>query len=83
MGKAQAATIARELVAAGLAADTPVLLVENASLAGERRFATRLDLLPIAARTALGSGPALVLIGEAVRAESAARSEARALTSPW
>ena len=31
-------------------------------------FLTRLDLLPIAAKTTLGDGPALILIGQAVGA---------------
>lgn len=66
MGKAAAATVSRGLIDAGLPADTPVALVENASLPEERHFRTRLDLLPLAARTALGNGPALLLIGQAV-----------------
>lgn len=70
MGKAAAAEIASQLIAAGLAADTPVAMVENASLPEERHFRTRLDLLPIAARTALGDGPAILLIGEALRTRS-------------
>jgi uroporphyrin-III C-methyltransferase len=63
IGKSAAAAIARGLIDAGLAGSTPVALVENASLPEERIFRTRLDLLPIAARTALGDGPALLLIG--------------------
>ena len=51
---------------AGLPPSTPVVLVENASLPNERHFATRLDLLPLAARTALGDGPAVILVGQAV-----------------
>ena len=35
MGKAAAAEVSRELIAAGLPANTPVALVENASLPGE------------------------------------------------
>lgn len=70
MGKAAAGVVAQNLMAAGLPPSTPVALVENASLAEERHFHTRLDLLPIAAKTALGSGPALVLIGQAMGAES-------------
>lgn len=65
MGKASAGTIARALVANGLAADTPVALVENASLPEERSVCTRLDLLPIAAK-AMGPGPVVVLVGVAV-----------------
>ncbi|MDT0508521.1 uroporphyrinogen-III C-methyltransferase [Novosphingobium sp. MMS21-SN21R] len=67
MGKAAATDVSRNLIAAGLAADTPVVLVENASLPTEQHFQTRLDLLPLAARTALGDGPALLLIGQAMR----------------
>lgn len=72
MGKAAAGDVSRHLIGAGLAADTPVVLVENASLPGERHFRTRLDLLPLAARTALGQGPALLLIGQAMRPSEAA-----------
>ncbi|OCC25369.1 uroporphyrinogen-III C-methyltransferase [Croceicoccus estronivorus] len=66
MGKAAAGEVSVGLIAAGLPGDTPVALVENASLATQRLFYTRLDLLPIAARTALGDGPALILVGEAI-----------------
>jgi uroporphyrin-III C-methyltransferase len=67
MGKAAAPTVSRRLIDAGLSGETPALVVENASLPEERRFATRLDLLPLAVRTALGDGPALILIGQAVK----------------
>lgn len=66
MGKAAAGEVSRQLIAAGLSAETPVALVENASLPSERRFSTRLDLLPLAAQTSLGSGPAVLLIGAAI-----------------
>ena len=67
MGKAAAPAVSIRLIAAGLPPETPVVLVENASLAEERHFSTRLDLLPLAARTALGDGAAVILIGQAVR----------------
>src|SRR6187399_1309033 len=66
MGKAAAPAVAGQLIRAGLASDTPVVLVENASLPDERHFTTRLDLLPLAARTALGDGPAVILIGRSL-----------------
>lgn len=66
MGKAAAPEVSARLIEAGLPADTPVALVESASLPTERHFHTRLDLLPLAARTALGDGPALLLIGQAM-----------------
>lgn len=72
MGKAAAGEVSVRLIAAGLPAKTPVALVENASLPSERQFRTRLDLLPLAAKSALGDGPALLLIGEAARGASIA-----------
>lgn len=67
MGKAAAGEVSRNLIGHGLPADTPVALIENASLPGEHRLITRLDLLPLAARVGLGSGSAVMLIGEAMR----------------
>lgn len=67
MGKSSAGMIAGSLMQAGLPRETPVLAIENASLPEERIVRTRLDLLEIAAR-ALGTGPALLLIGDAVGA---------------
>lgn len=71
MGKAAAGTISSNLIRAGLAPDTPVTLVESASLPNERAFHSRLDLLALAAKTALSDGPALVLIGKAMKARTA------------
>jgi uroporphyrin-III C-methyltransferase len=65
MGKAAAKRVAAQLMAAGLAGSTPVAMVENASLPNEAVITTRLDLLGLAA-AALGRGPALILIGDAV-----------------
>jgi len=64
MGLSAAADIAARLTAAGRAAETPALLVENASRADERRIATTLGGLPQAAATL--SGPALLMVGEAM-----------------
>ncbi|MCW1382889.1 uroporphyrinogen-III C-methyltransferase [Novosphingobium sp. KCTC 2891] len=75
MGKAAANDVSSNLIAAGLPGETPVALVENASLPTERHFHTRLDLLPLAARTALGDGPALLLIGRAMGHRQRARAE--------
>jgi len=77
MGKAAAAEVSAGLIGAGLPADTPVALVESASLDHGGHFLTRLDLLPLAARTALGDGPALILIGQALSAgQMSARTSA-------
>jgi uroporphyrin-III C-methyltransferase len=80
MGRDAAPHIAKGLRDAGLAGDTPVILIENVSLPEERRFVTQLNLLPVAARTALGDGPAMILIGKAMgsvpQAESAGQHRA-------
>ena len=80
MGKAAAGEVSRNLIAEGLPSDTPVALVENASLPDERRLVTRLDLLPLAARAGLGCGPALLLIGTVLDAcRSADANDATAM----
>jgi uroporphyrin-III C-methyltransferase len=66
MGKAAAGEVSRALLAHGLPADTPVAIVENASLPSEQTLTTRLDLLPLAARACAGTGPMLLLIGMAM-----------------
>lgn len=66
MGKAAAVVVAAKLIGAGLPGHTPVAMVENASLPNESVILTRLDLLGLTANAALGSGPALILIGDAV-----------------
>jgi uroporphyrin-III C-methyltransferase len=80
MGKAAAEDVSRQLMAAGLAGDTPAVVIENASLPNERHLATRLDLLPLAVKTGIGDGPALLLIGRAmdVRAATLAARQAQA-----
>ena len=75
MGKAAASEVSGQLLAHGLPGDTPVAVVENASLPAERRLITRLDLLPLAVRSCAGSGPAILLIGPALEASPAARIE--------
>lgn len=76
MGKAAAPSVAAELIGAGLPANTPVVLVESASLPEERHVATRLDLLPLVARAALGEGPALILMGNALAQNGLCSSDA-------
>jgi uroporphyrin-III C-methyltransferase len=77
MGKAAAPLVTRGLIEAGLSPDTPVALVENASLEYRYDFLTTLSLLPIAARTALGEGPAVILVGKAISAAQASVDQAR------
>ena len=68
MGRAAAPEIARQLVAAGMPADTPVMIAVNVSLPTERLITGRLDALGFLTRTIGDKDPALLLIGEAVGA---------------
>ncbi len=64
MGVSTAAGIARRLIEAGRSPATPALIVENASRTDERRIVTVLaDLAEAAAPV---SGPALLIVGEAM-----------------
>ena len=76
MGKAVAGEIAANLIRAGLPADTPALVVENASLPGERIVRARLDLLGVATGAAVTDGPAILIIGDAVGVRPAIAAKA-------
>jgi siroheme synthase len=62
MGLSTAPGIAARLIAAGRSISTPVLVVENASLASERRVVSTLGRL--GDETNSLEGPALLIIGE-------------------
>ena len=71
MGAGLAEPIARALAEHGVPPDTPVALVENASLPDAKvRIGTLADLQRLAAT--LGSGPAVIVLGEVLRAAEAA-----------
>jgi uroporphyrin-III C-methyltransferase len=72
MGAREAAEIAHELVARGRSPDTPVALVENASLPGERCLFGRLRELGSLA-SQLGAGPALIVLGDVLGEQLASR----------
>jgi uroporphyrin-III C-methyltransferase len=81
MGLSMAATIAAHLIGAGRAGSTPALIVENASRSDERRVVTTLADLPHAAQAL--SGPALLIVGEAMALAQASVDEAAvAVTKP-
>jgi uroporphyrin-III C-methyltransferase len=67
MGVGQAAEIASTLIARGMAPDTPVAIVENASLPLARHVTMRLAELPRAAAQGF-AGPALIMVGAALAA---------------
>jgi uroporphyrin-III C-methyltransferase len=69
MGKAAATEIAASLIASGLSVDTHALIVENASLPSERLIRTTLGRMANTVKLVSGSGPALLIIGEAVKSQ--------------
>ncbi len=71
MGVSNAAQIAARLIEAGRAIFTPALIVENASREDERRALTTLSELGEIAKAF--TGPALLMIGEAMALASSAR----------
>ncbi|HXQ17261.1 MAG TPA: uroporphyrinogen-III C-methyltransferase [Caulobacteraceae bacterium] len=75
MGVSTAAPIAARLIAAGRAGSTPALIVEDASLPTERRIVTTLAGLSDAA--AAVTGPALLIVGEAMALAQAYPSPSR------
>lgn len=72
MGRAAAPRIAQELIARGMPRDMPVLIAVNVSLAGERLLSTRLDLLALSTAIVAEDDPAILIIGDAVRARGEA-----------
>ena len=81
MAGRQASRIAEGLIAAGLPATTPAVLVENASLAQRRILPARLSALHSAADQ-LGDGPALMLIGPVYEAIAAAADAGQVPAAP-
>ncbi|MCQ1572487.1 siroheme synthase CysG [Neorhizobium galegae] len=75
MGRTVAASVAERLMGAGLAPETTVAVIENASRADRRLFHGVLRELPdLEARDDL-SGPVMVIIGEAVAGANFNKSE--------
>jgi uroporphyrin-III C-methyltransferase/precorrin-2 dehydrogenase/sirohydrochlorin ferrochelatase len=66
MGVKTLPMLIEQLLASGIAAETPALFVESASRAGERIIAAPLSDLPAKVAAANPSGPGLLLIGAAL-----------------
>jgi uroporphyrin-III C-methyltransferase/precorrin-2 dehydrogenase/sirohydrochlorin ferrochelatase/uroporphyrin-III C-methyltransferase len=64
--------LAAHFIEAGMPASTPAIAVENASLPAQRIIRATIATLPRAVQEAGGTGPTLVLIGEALRQDSTA-----------
>lgn len=82
MGRAAAPEIVRNLLAAGRAPDTPVMIAVNVSLPTERLIRGKLAALPFLTATISDDDPTLLLIGEATRATVRAVAEQALTTSP-
>ncbi len=72
MGAGQAREISRALIAAGKPPDTPLVVIENASLPGERRLFGSLANLDRTTESSEG-GPVLILLGEVYREGAASQ----------
>jgi uroporphyrin-III C-methyltransferase len=66
MGRNAAGEVARNLITAGLACDTSVLVAVDVSLPNERLVRGRLSALPFLVETVSEDSPTLLLIGSAV-----------------
>ncbi|TAN04703.1 MAG: uroporphyrinogen-III C-methyltransferase [Rhodanobacteraceae bacterium] len=76
MGVGELESLSESLIQHGRGADTPCVLVENASLPDERKFAGTLAGLPALARAQGVRAPALLIVGEvAAQAQRALRVE--------
>jgi uroporphyrin-III C-methyltransferase len=78
MGAGLAPAISAELIARGKRADTPIALVESASLPGRRALVGTLAELPALASNA-GDGPTIMLFGEVLKDAAAQPAEIEAL----
>jgi uroporphyrin-III C-methyltransferase / precorrin-2 dehydrogenase / sirohydrochlorin ferrochelatase len=75
MGRTVAADVAERLLEAGLPAETPVAVVENASRQDARLFHGTLKDLPDLNEIEEITGPTMVIIGEAVAGADISRAE--------
>ncbi|MGQ2965074.1 uroporphyrinogen-III C-methyltransferase [Methylophilus sp.] len=74
MGMQHLADISRELIAAGMAADMPCMVVENATRADERALVSSLAAMPMHSHRHQMQSPAMIVVGEVVRLANSART---------
>lgn len=75
MGRSRASAIAGRLIALGRSAETPVAVIENATLPEERVLSGTLDTLPLLEELEELTGPTLIVIGEVVARADLAHAE--------
>ena len=66
MGLVSLPKIQMRLLAAGRAESTPAVLIENATLAGQREVYATLKTLPERVSAAQITGPSVIIVGEVV-----------------
>jgi uroporphyrin-III C-methyltransferase len=81
MGRDSFAEAARQLVAAGRAASTPAMAVENAGYPGARAIYGTLETLSERLTTAAPQGPTVILVGEVTALASSAPAQQRLASS--
>lgn len=74
MGRDAVGEIMRGLMRAGMGGDVPAMIACDVSGPGERRLATRLDLLELATRSFAEDAPTLILVGAAVEQGAVTRA---------
>jgi uroporphyrin-III C-methyltransferase len=82
MGRAAAGEVARNLIAAGRAPTTPVMIAVNVSLPDERIIRGNLSALAFLVQTIGEDDPALLLVGEAVSGSSRLNSPGSSEAEP-
>ncbi|WP_296070512.1 siroheme synthase CysG [uncultured Agrobacterium sp.] len=80
MGRSVAASVAKRLMDAGLAVETTVAVIENASRADRRLLHGTLNDLPDLEHRDEMTGPVMVIIGDAVAGANFEKSESLALS---
>lgn len=83
MGVTRCGALQQALLCAGLAASTPVLIVENASLPRERQLRTRIDRLAEDVSAHDIESPAVMVIGEVAREGLASTAKQPAPAPFW
>ncbi len=84
MGKSKAAEIAGSLIAQGRRPETPVAVIENATLETQRTLLGTLSTLPLLSRVDGLSGPALIVVGDVVSEVNAEPLEQiEEAATPW
>lgn len=81
MGLTRADEISAKLLAGGLAADTPVAIIENGCRKDQRNIISTLNDFPAAVIREQVQSPALIIVGEVVRMKEKLQAQVRQVSS--